>query len=154
MVAQKKTQKRRKPRRYKFHREETPEARNKRLANLIPWKPGQSGNKSGRPRKIFTEAYQYVAGLRVDQLGIHPKDTVALAAAKAVAQQMVAGKLPAVIEVANRVDGMPKATVGFEGGEGEPTKAPSFVVLVEPSHARPDDTEQTEPVPQRGTPAA
>jgi hypothetical protein len=32
-------------------------AKNKSLANLRPWQPGQSGNPAGRPKRATEEAY-------------------------------------------------------------------------------------------------
>lgn len=44
--------------------EETPtgnKGKNKGVENLIPWKPGQSGNPSGRPKKKpITEMYERI----------------------------------------------------------------------------------------------
>ena len=94
---------------------ETPEARAKRLANLKPFKKGQSGNPKGLPKGYWTKAREAaekadVFGYLVrNVLGENPRATEDV-------------RLRSAIELANRAWGKPLDTqiqlrIG-EGGDG------------------------------------
>lgn len=101
-----------------------------RIENLKPWKPGQSGNPSGRPRedKPYTEAHKIVARMKLKDLleivGGKPKtkrdwnDTVAMASAKAAALKASAGDIRALTAVSDRTDDKPLQGIRLEGPDG------------------------------------
>ena len=67
-----------------------------RPENLTPWKPGQSGNPGGRPKKKpLTEA--------LEKIYSDPKEC--LAAARALAKKARAGSIAHFQEAANRLKG-------------------------------------------------
>ena len=76
-----------------------------------PWKPGESGNLSGRPkRKPLTDAYAALLGQTVPpeiarQLRISESSTYAEVVAMALLKEAVKGKVNAAAELADRVEG-------------------------------------------------
>jgi hypothetical protein len=91
-------------------------ARQRSNSNLKPFAKGQSGNPKGRPLKNpFTRAYEAVAQLLTKDLGVKPTDTVAEAIAKMVAREALKGKIRAVAELANRVEGKPTTRIELSG---------------------------------------
>ena len=86
------------------------EAENKRLANLKPFKPGQSGNPKGRPKSItLSEAYRKMLA-QVDE-----SDPQRRTRAEVLAEEMYLkakmGDVAALREIADRVEGKAKQTV-------------------------------------------
>ena len=85
-------------------------------ANLIPWKPGQSGNPGGRPkRKPITEAYERLIG--------NPE------AAQEVAEALFdmiksRGKnaVAAAKEVTDRLEGGVASSLAVTGADGGPVR--------------------------------
>ena len=79
-----------------------------------PFKPGQSGNPNGRPKsKPFKEAIQRALAEAGD-------DKASLqAVATALVGKAMLGDVPAIKEIADRLDGkVPQAVIG--GEEGDP----------------------------------
>lgn len=79
-----------------------------RIENLRPWKPGESGNPAGRPKGVRYLTEQLRARVAADP-----------AILDAVAEKLFAlaldGDLGAIREIADRLDGKPKAAVQVEG---------------------------------------
>jgi len=93
----------------------TPQQR--RLANLRPFQPGQSGNPSGRPkRKPITDAY--IRLLNEPIPGDKEGRTFADALAQKILKEALNGKVPAASEITDRVEG--KVTLPISGSEGGP----------------------------------
>jgi len=75
------------------------------------WKPGQSGNPGGRPKKKpLTDAYAHVLVRRVPaeivrKLGLRGKPTYAEVIAMSLAREAIKGKVNAASEMADRVEG-------------------------------------------------
>lgn len=89
---------------------ENSEAETRRLANLKPFKPGQSGNPKGRPKSItLSEAYRKMLA-QVDET-----DPEKRTRAEVLAEQMYVkaktGDVQALREIADRVEGKAKQTV-------------------------------------------
>jgi Family of unknown function (DUF5681) len=90
-------------------------------AGLKPWKPGQSGNPSGRPkRKPLTDAYAAILEKRIPAAVAHKlqligRPTYAQVIAMALAQEAIKGKVNAAAEMADRVEGR----IGQPGDSGE-----------------------------------
>ena len=86
-----------------------------RVENLRPWKKGQSGNPSGRPKKtLITDA------LRARLAEVDPKDPLGRTHAEMIADRMIAraklknrGQQDAA-EIADRTEGKPKHTVDID----------------------------------------
>ena len=89
-------------------------------ANLRPWKPGESGNPSGRPKTPYRDAHRAIANELVKELRINPNDTIALAIAKAVAREALKGKIQAAKEAADRAEGTATQRQRVEGPDGGP----------------------------------
>ena len=93
-------------------------ARERRLANLGPFAPGQSGNPGGRPkRRLITYRYeQIVEAPLLDRdrrkLRLAKGATYGDAIALAVAQSAIAGDMPAAREMREAIEG--KATQRVE----------------------------------------
>ena len=88
------------------------------LANLKPFKKGQSGNPAGRPKSaILSDAY------RRKLAEVDPKDPQQRTFAEVLAEKMIlkarAGDVHALREIADRVEGKAKQTlnVSFERRE-------------------------------------
>jgi Family of unknown function (DUF5681) len=82
---------------------ENSDAQARRLANLKPFQPGQSGNPKGRPRDIVTQAYRRLLA-KAD-----PSDPENRAYAETLAEQMIikakGGDVRAMKEITDRVQG-------------------------------------------------
>ena len=82
-----------------------------RTRGLKPWKPGQSGNPGGRPKKKpLTEAYNLILKRRVPKdvlakLALRGHPTYAQVIAMALAREAIKGKVHAAAEMADRVEG-------------------------------------------------
>ena len=87
-----------------------------------PWKPGESGNMSGRPkRKPLTDAYAALLDKPIPpdmarQLKLDESTTYAQVIAMSLVREAVKGKVQAAAEVADRVEG--KITQPISGPEG------------------------------------
>jgi hypothetical protein len=92
--------------------------REKSLANLRPWKPGQSGNPSGRPKNQFSFAKQFRNSFTkkaseleptkkiAQELGIDPKTiTVGELYAISMLTESMKGRDSIAKEIINRIDG-------------------------------------------------
>jgi hypothetical protein len=100
-----------------------------RLAALRPtqWRPGQSGNPGGRPRKLpISDALREILET------IDPKDRQKRTFGALLAQKLLdevlkkKGKLPISIvqEIADRVEGKPTQRTELTGAEGQPLFLP------------------------------
>ena len=84
-----------------------------RIENLKPWKPGQSGNPGGRPkRKLIDEA--------LEELLLRNDSELALAIAKKLLARAKTGEVKAIQLVAERVQGKPKRQLELSGPDGGP----------------------------------
>lgn len=78
-----------------------------RPQNLVPWKPGQSGNPGGRPRrKPISDAYTAILEAQ-DAKGVTGAQMIALA----MFQQALKGNVQAVREITDRVEGALRQSV-------------------------------------------
>jgi hypothetical protein len=77
------------------------------------FKPGESGNIAGRPRKLMTEAYRRALERKF------ANDPQGRTYADAIAEKMIGlglkGDVRAVAEVSTRADGVPQQSVSFDG---------------------------------------
>ena len=82
-----------------------------RVQNLKPWKPGQSGNPGGRPKKKpLTAAYAAILTKKIPasvarKLQLLGRPTYAQVIAMSIAQEAIKGKVHAAAELADRVEG-------------------------------------------------
>ncbi len=88
------------------------EGADKRLSNLKPFKPGQSGNPRGRPKSItLSEAYRKMLA------AVDETDPERRTRAEVLAEQMYAkaktGDVSALREIADRVEGKPRQTLAL-----------------------------------------
>jgi predicted acylesterase/phospholipase RssA len=88
------------------------EGMDKRLANLRPFQPGQSGNPKGRPKSItLSEAYRKMLA------AVDETDPEKRTHAEVLAEQMYAkaktGDVSALKEIADRVEGKARQTVAL-----------------------------------------
>ncbi len=90
----------------------------------MAFQPGVSGNPGGRPkRKLWTEAI-LEAVEKVDENSVD-KRTRLQSLADALVLAGLAGEVPAMQEVGNRIEGrVPQAVVGADGGPIEVTWLP------------------------------
>lgn len=78
-----------------------------RPQNLVPWKPGQSGNPGGRPkRKPISDAYTAILEAKNTD-GVTGAQMIALAMFK----QALKGNVQAVKEITDRVEGALRQSV-------------------------------------------
>jgi len=83
---------------------------NRRLANLRPWKPGQSGNPGGRPKAgILSQAYHQF----LEELDPKRRRTLAEAIAKAIIAKAMRGDVKAASELADRTEGKPQQSLAI-----------------------------------------
>ena len=109
----------------------TPAANNKenskeaRVKRLTPhrFKPGQSGNPSGRPKKLLTEAYHAILGKQFP--GDPKKRTFAELIAESMAKEAIKGKPQAAIEIADRTEGKTTQAHELSGPRGAPISVQS-----------------------------
>jgi len=91
-------------------------ARLKSIANLIPhqFKPGQSGNPSGRPKKLITDATRELLAKKDAATGL----TNAHLVAEAQIREAIKGETAAYNAIADRTEGkVPQPISGDEDGE-------------------------------------
>lgn len=89
------------------------------------FKPGESGNLAGRPRKLMTEAYRRALERKI------ANDPQGRSYADAIAEKMISlglkGDVRAVAEVSTRADGLPQQSVSLSGdGTGIPIEIASM----------------------------
>jgi hypothetical protein len=89
-------------------------------ANLKPLAPGTVLNPSGRPKyKPYADAARKVADLSAAELKRSPKDTAAVAAAKALMRNAISrGRFSEFNSLADRAEGKPLQELG--GPDGQP----------------------------------
>jgi len=63
----------------------------------------------------YTDAYKEITDGMVKDLKIRPTDTVAIAIAKAMAREALSGKIPAAVEITNRVEGVARQQLELTG---------------------------------------
>jgi hypothetical protein len=83
------------------------EGRKRRLANLKPWRKGESGNPAGRPKSVtLSEAY------RIALAQPFPDDPQGRTYAEIIAEKLVmnaaTGEVSSAREIADRTEGRPK----------------------------------------------
>ncbi len=82
----------------------------RRLANLKPFQPGQSGNPSGRPKsKVLSDAYRRELE-KVDLTDERGRTFAEILAERAVAKA-ASGDVAALREIADRTEGKAKQTI-------------------------------------------
>jgi len=97
---------------------ESSEGADKRLSNLKPFKPGQSGNPKGRPKSVtLSEAYRTMLA------AVDETDPEKRTRAEILAEQLYAkaktGDVSALKEIADRVEGKPRQTLAFTSEKRE-----------------------------------
>jgi len=96
-----------------------------------PWKPGESGNPSGRPRKLpITERYATIAelpvpdylltALKLSEAERREIKTYGDALALSQFRAAIKGKTEAAREIADRLEGKARQAVEVSGPEGGP----------------------------------
>jgi hypothetical protein len=85
----------------------------RQVLETYAFQPGQSGNPSGRPRRIMTEAYRRALERKI------AGDPNGRTYADVIAEKMISlglkGSVRAVAEVSTRSDGLPPQSVSFDG---------------------------------------
>jgi hypothetical protein len=95
--------------------------RERSLANLKPFQPGQSGNPGGRPKKTpYADAHRQIAETALKDIAIKPGDTVAVAQAKKLALQGAKGDVRSAQECANRTEGRVAENISLGNADGQP----------------------------------
>jgi hypothetical protein len=85
--------------------------RHGRIENLRPWKPGQSGNPGGRPRKRLIDR-------ELEELLSDSDSSLANAIARALLVRARKGDLKAIQLVVERTEGRPRQAVEVSGPDG------------------------------------
>jgi serine/threonine protein kinase len=98
-----------------------------------PRKKGQSGNPSGRPKKLLTDAYNAVLS-QVLKRDPH-KRTYAELIAEAQARKAIRGETNAAKEIADRTEGKARQAIQFTGEEGELINYDIHIEFVDPAEA-------------------
>jgi hypothetical protein len=94
--------------------------RERSLANLKPFQPGQSGNPGGRPKNTpYTDAHRKIAETPIKDIAIKPTDTVAVAQAKRLALKGYKGDVRSAQECANRTEGRVTQSVELSNPNGQ-----------------------------------
>jgi hypothetical protein len=84
----------------------------KQLANLKPFKPGQSGNPNGRPKKaLLSDALRRQLAITAPGM---PERTQAEAIASALIAEAIAGNVQAAREVGDRSEGKPAQAIALD----------------------------------------
>jgi hypothetical protein len=84
----------------------------KQLANLKPFKPGQSGNPAGRPKKaLLSDALRRQLAITAPGM---PERTQAEAIASALISEAIAGNIAAAREICDRTEGRPMQSIGVD----------------------------------------
>ncbi len=91
---------------------ESSEGADKRLSNLKPFKPGQSGNPAGRPKSVtLSEAIRLQLAKKVSDGSDY---TYAEAIAQVLCVAAVKGNVNAAREIADRTEGKPKQAIDVD----------------------------------------
>jgi hypothetical protein len=93
------------------------------MENLKPWKPGQSGNPGGRPRR------NAITGALSEQLASHTNggsETVADAIAAALIKGALRGDVRAIREIADRTEGRPRQQFNIEASATFSDTSPKY----------------------------
>ncbi len=84
----------------------------KQLANLKPFKPGQSGNPAGRPKKaLLSDALRRQLAEAVQGA---PEKTIAEHIARALIREAVSGNVQAIREIGDRTEGKPAQAIALD----------------------------------------
>ncbi len=84
----------------------------KQLANLKPFKPGQSGNPAGRPKKaLLSDALRRQLAIAAPGM---PERTQAEAIASALIAEAILGNVAAIREVGDRSEGKPAQAIALD----------------------------------------
>jgi hypothetical protein len=84
----------------------------RQLANLKPFKPGQSGNPAGRPKKaLLSDALRRQLAEAVQGA---PEKTIAEHIARALIREAVGGNVQAIREVGDRTEGKPAQAIALD----------------------------------------
>jgi L-rhamnose isomerase len=87
-----------------------------RAENLRPWKPGQSGNAGGRPKKrSISEELERMLDEEAPNSGGKPWAAVI---AEALLRKARRGDVRAISELANRIEGKPHQSLDVYGNIG------------------------------------
>lgn len=82
------------------------------MAKPQSWKPGQSGNPKGAPKRTWTWAGELEKAVQeLDKNGTPLKEHIA----KALVRETLKGNMVAAKELMNRMDGMPKQDTQVDG---------------------------------------
>ena len=98
---------------------EISEGRQRSLANLKPFKPGQTGNPGGRPKgKSLTQRLvELMDRTDIDGTALPEGKCVADFVVETIAREAIAGKFPFAKEVFDRIEGkVPDRIAGHDGG--------------------------------------
>ncbi|MCP3681660.1 MAG: hypothetical protein GY861_03125 [bacterium] len=94
------------------------------------WKPGQSGNPKGRPKKEWTWASLVREAMdEEDETGQPVKKGVS----RALAIKALTGDVQAIREIGNRIDGMPPQSTDLTSG-GDKIERVDIVTLLEKAY--------------------
>jgi hypothetical protein len=84
----------------------------RQLANLKPFKPGQSGNPAGRPKKaLLSDALRRQLA---EALPNAPEKTIAEAVARTLIREALGGNVQAIREVGDRSEGKPAQAIALD----------------------------------------
>ncbi len=84
----------------------------RQLANLKPFKPGQSGNPAGRPKKaLLSDALRRQLAIAAPGM---PEKTQAETIAAALIAEAIAGNVQAIREVGDRTEGKPAQAIALD----------------------------------------
>ncbi len=84
----------------------------KQLANLKPFKPGQSGNPNGRPKKaLLSDALRRQLAIALPGMS---ERTQAEAIAAALISEAILGNVQAIREVGDRTEGKPAQAIALD----------------------------------------
>ena len=96
------------------------------MENLKPWKPGQSGNPGGRPRR------DAITGALREQLASQTNspdggsETIADAIAAALIKHALRGDVRAIREIADRTEGRPRQQFNIEASATFSDSSPKY----------------------------
>lgn len=84
----------------------------KSLANLTPWKPGQSGNPNGRPPSLVTELKKIAVEKRDDKTRLAE---IAQEVYHLAETNQGRGQIPAMVMIRDSIDGPPSQSLLITG---------------------------------------
>lgn len=102
-----------------------------RVENIIAYqfKPGESGNPGGRPRKVLSDAYTALMDQKFP--GDAKGRTYAQLIAEGQAKQAIKGKTDAAHEIGDRVEGKVRQSIELSGPDGSPVRVASYRAKLE-----------------------